>query len=73
VLGRGRQSEVGYIFDVQFNFRLLAAVSPGEEQTEQSLLRAGQGSQVLVEGHAYGITGLAGVVCKTDGLRHDGG
>jgi hypothetical protein len=33
----------------------------------------GQGSQVPVEGHANGITRLAGIVCETDGLCHDGG
>jgi hypothetical protein len=36
-------------------------------------LLARQGSQVPVEGHADGIAGLAGVVCKTYVFRHDGG
>jgi hypothetical protein len=58
VLGRGRQVEVGDIFDVQFNFGLLATKSPGEEQAVHSLLRARQGGQVPVEGHADGFTGL---------------
>jgi hypothetical protein len=73
VLGRGRQGQVGHILDVRFNFGFLAAVSPGEEQAVHGLLCAGQGSQVPVEGHADGITGLAGILRKTDGFRHDGG
>jgi hypothetical protein len=37
------------------------------------LLRARQGSQVPVEGHADGITGIASVVRETDEFCHDGG
>jgi hypothetical protein len=73
VLGRGRQVEVGNIFDMRFDIRLLATKSPGEEQAVHGLLRARQGGQVPVEGHADGVTGLAGVVRETDGLHHDGG
>jgi hypothetical protein len=73
VLGRGRQGQVGHILDVRFNFGLLAAVSPGDEQAVHGLLRAGQGSQVPVEGNADGITGLAGIVREIDGLCHDRG
>jgi hypothetical protein len=73
VLVRGRQIEVGNIFDVRFNFQLLATKSPGEKQAVHGLLRARQGSQVPVEGHADGVTRLAGVVCETDGICHDGG
>jgi hypothetical protein len=73
VLGQGWQIEVGDIFDVRFNFWLLASKSPGEKQTVHDLLCARQGSQVPVEGHADGITGLTGVVRKTDGFCHDGG
>jgi hypothetical protein len=49
VLGRGRQVEVGNIFDIRFNFGLLATISPGEDQTVHGLLSARQGSQVPVE------------------------
>jgi hypothetical protein len=72
MFGRGRQGQVGNIFDVQFDLGLLAAVPPGEEQAVHGLLCAKQGSQVPVECDADGITGLTGVVRETDGLRHDG-
>jgi hypothetical protein len=63
----------GYFFDVLFNFRLLATISPGEEQTVHGLLRARQGNQVPVEDHANGIAGLACVLRETHGFCHDGG
>jgi hypothetical protein len=72
VLGRGRKVKVGDIFDLGFNIRLLATISPGEKQAVHGLLRARQGGQVLVEGHADGVTGLASIVCETDGFHHDG-
>jgi hypothetical protein len=57
VLGRGRQGQVSHIFDVRFDLGLLRAVPAGEEQAVHGLVRAGQGSQVSVEGDADGITG----------------
>jgi hypothetical protein len=73
VLGQGRQVEVADIFDVRFNFGLLATISPGEEQTVHGLLGARQGSQVPVEGHALGMAGLTGIARETYGFHHDGG
>jgi hypothetical protein len=72
VLGRDWKIEVGDIFDLRFDIRLLATISPGEKQAVHCLLRARQGSQVPVEGQADGVTGLASVVRETDGFRHDG-
>jgi hypothetical protein len=70
--GRGWQGQFSHIHDRVPHLRVLAAVVAGEEQAVHGLLRAGQGSQVPVGGNPHGLTGVAGIVCKIDGLCHDG-